>query len=123
MESAAPNISHAFISYVHEDSDAVDDLVSFLEAAGIQVWRDRQQLWPGDEWKAQISRAIQRDALAFIACFSEKSVARAKSYQYEELVLAVEEYRQRTPRASMVVSCTIRRRSNARIRAWTRQNT
>jgi hypothetical protein len=91
------NIGHAFISYVHEDSDDVDALCIFLEAAGIQVWRDRDQLWPGEEWKIQIRRAIQRDALAFIACFSENTAMRAKSYQNEELVLAVSEYRLRPP--------------------------
>ena len=97
VASALLNIGHAFISYVHEDSDDVDALCIFLEAAGIQVWRDRDQLWPGEEWKVQIRRAIQRDALAFIACFSENSAARAKSYQNEELVLAVGEYRLRPP--------------------------
>lgn len=88
---------HAFISYVHEDSDLVDALEAFLEASGIRVWRDKNELWPGDEWKIEIRRAIQRNALAFIACFSEASTAKDRSYQNEELVLATEEYRLRRP--------------------------
>lgn len=92
-----PPVGHAFISYVHEDAESVDALCEVLEAAGIAVWRDRDQLWPGDEWKIQIRRAIQRNSLAFIACFSKQSIARSRSYQNEELILAVEEYRSRTP--------------------------
>jgi hypothetical protein len=97
MTSTPPPVGHAFISYVHEDAESVDALCEVLEAAGIAVWRDRDQLWPGDEWKIQIRRAIQRSSLAFIACFSKQSIARTRSYQNEELILAVEEYRSRPP--------------------------
>ena len=86
---------HAFISYVHEDSDKVDRLQRTLEAAGIRVWRDTADLWPGEDWRAQIRQAITDDALVFIACFSFKSLAREKSYQNEELLLAIEQFRQR----------------------------
>ena len=45
----------------------------------------------------KIRRAITDDALAFIACFSSRSVARRKSYQNEELLLAIEQLRLRRP--------------------------
>jgi hypothetical protein len=88
---------HAFISYVREDRKRVDRLQGILEAAGIKVWRDTANLWPGQDWKIEIRRAITADSLAFIACFSENSQSRSKSYQYEELILAVEEMRVRPP--------------------------
>jgi hypothetical protein len=88
---------HAFISYVNEDSAAVGELQHLLEAAGIPVWRDTDSLWPGEDWRAKIRDAITRDALVFIACFSSHSAARQKSYQNEELRLAVEQLRQRQP--------------------------
>jgi tetratricopeptide (TPR) repeat protein len=88
---------HAFISYVHEDSRRVGELQQTFEAAGIPVWRDTSSLWPGEDWRAQIRLAITSGALAFIACFSRASVARKNSYQYEELVLAIEELRSRRP--------------------------
>lgn len=88
---------HAFISYVREDSHEVDKLQRTLEAAGVSVWRDTADLWPGENWRMKIRRAITDDALAFIACFSSRSVARRKSYQNEELVLAIEQLRQRRP--------------------------
>jgi len=88
---------HAFLSYVHEDAEAADRLQQALEAAGVRVWRDVADLWPGMDWRAEIRRAITDRALAFIACFSSNSVGRRKSYQNEELTLAVEQLRQRQP--------------------------
>jgi len=88
---------HVFISYVREDSHRVDQLQQKLEAAGIPVWRDTADLWPGEDWRAKIRRAITDNALVFIACFSSASSARYKSYQNEELTLAMEQMRRRNP--------------------------
>ena len=96
---ARPNeiAGHVFISYVREDSDRVDRLQRILEAAGIQVWRDTADLWPGEEWRLKIRSAITDNALVFIACFSEASLARRMSYQNVELALAIEQMRSRRP--------------------------
>ncbi len=86
---------HVFISYVREDAAAIDALQRHLAAAGIAVWRDTDSLWPGQDWRAEIRRSIQSGSFAFLACFSEASGARERSYQNEELVLAVEQQRLR----------------------------
>jgi hypothetical protein len=88
---------HAFISYVREDAHSVDKLQHMLEAAEVSVWRDTARLWPGEDWRIKIRRAISQNALVFIACFSSHSTARTKSYQNEELLLAIEQLRQRRP--------------------------
>jgi len=88
---------HAFISYVREDSLDVDRLQRTLEAAGIPVWRDTADLWPGEDWRSKIRHAISGNALVFIACFSSRSLARRRSYQNEELLLAIDQLRQRRP--------------------------
>jgi hypothetical protein len=88
---------HAFISYVREDSHDVDKLQRTLEVAGISVWRDTADLWPGEDWRVKIRRAITDDALVFIACFSSRGLGRAKSYQNEELLLAIDQLRLRRP--------------------------
>ena len=90
-------VGHVFISYVREDARDVDALQRALETAGIRVWRDTADLWPGEDWHVKIRHAISDDALVFIACFSQASLARPKSYQNEELVLAIEQLRQRRP--------------------------
>src|ERR1700761_3580052 len=72
-------VGQAFISYVREDAGEVDDLQRRLDAAGIPVWRAVTSLWPGEDWRAKVRRAISEDALVFIACFSSPSAARRKS--------------------------------------------
>lgn len=88
---------YAFISYAGEDAAAVDVVQAALERAGIRVWRDVDQLWPGDDWKSVMRGAISGDALVFLACFSRASLALERSRQNEELVLALGELRQRRP--------------------------
>jgi molecular chaperone DnaK (HSP70) len=88
---------HVFIAYVREDSLAVDKLQHLLETAGLQVWRDTADLWPGEDWRAKIRRAITKDSLVFLACFSANSSSRRVTYQNEELVLAIDQIRLRRP--------------------------
>lgn len=97
MATDNPQQGHAFASYVREDAAEIDDLQQVLEAAGIRVWRDTQDLWPGEDWKVKIRQAIKNDALVFLACFSSRGLAKTKSGQNEELVLAIEEIRLRQP--------------------------
>ena len=88
---------HVFISYVRENSRQVDWLHQRLEGAGVPVWRDTADLWPGEDWRSKIRRAITDGALVFIACFSQAAVSRHKSYQNEEIMLAIEQMRLRPP--------------------------
>jgi hypothetical protein len=88
---------HVFISYVREDAHHVDQLQERLEAAGVRVWRDTAELWPGEDWRVKIRQAIEDGALVFIACFSQQSLSRRRSYQNEELTLAIDQLRQRPP--------------------------
>ena len=84
---------HAFISYVREDSEHVNRLEAALEAAGIRVWRDTKDLWPGEDWRLKIYSAITGGSLAFLACFSRNSEAKESTHQSEEVLLAIEEMR------------------------------
>ncbi|MCF6376339.1 toll/interleukin-1 receptor domain-containing protein [Nocardioides KLBMP 9356] len=88
---------HVFISYVHENDTQVDRLCAILDAAQIPFWRDRVNLAPGDNWRAEIKKAIRDGSLVFLACFSEDSRSRTKTHMNEELTLAVEEFRQMPP--------------------------
>jgi hypothetical protein len=83
---------HAFVSYVREDSSRVDRLAEALRGAGLQVWRDKDQLLPGQRWQDEIRKAI-RGGSFFLACFSEHSETKARSYMREELTIAIEELR------------------------------
>jgi len=87
-------VGHIFLSYVREDQHLVGRLVAQLEQAGFEIWLDREQLKPGQQWQSKIRQAIE-EAAFFIACFSEANQARSRSYTNEELTLAIEELRLR----------------------------
>ena len=84
----------AFLSYVSEDAAIVDRLQADLEAAGITVWRDLDQLLPGDDFRDRIRTAIETQAFAFVPCFSSSYYQRDRTFMNEELSLAISQVRQ-----------------------------
>ena len=63
-----------FISYSRRDIDVVEEIVSQLEAEGIEVWLDREDIKPGQQWRRQIVEGIDT-AEAFILNLSPNSGA------------------------------------------------
>ncbi|MFI9453376.1 toll/interleukin-1 receptor domain-containing protein [Amycolatopsis sp. NPDC052450] len=94
---------HVFVSYVREDAEQVDKLCQALEAAQIPYWRDRTSLAPGEQWQERVREAIRAGSLVFLACFSEQSRAKSKSYMNEELTLAAEEFRLYPPGTTWLI--------------------
>jgi hypothetical protein len=91
-EPHAMTNSKVFISYVREDSAAVDRIAEALRAQGINAWLDRTHITPGERWQLAISDAI-RSGTYFIACFSPSYAQRGRTYMNEELRIAIEQLR------------------------------
>lgn len=83
-----------FLSYVRDDIVTVARLHETMHAHGIPVWRDESSLEPGRRFKPAIRQAIS-SASYFVACFSVNFGRRKRSYMHEELLVAVDELRQR----------------------------
>lgn len=88
-------MSKIFISYVKENRRDVERLVAEIEKRGVMTWLDRKDIKPGQRWADAIRSGI-RDGAFFIACFSAEYQRRDKSYMNEELIIAIEELRQRS---------------------------
>jgi hypothetical protein len=97
---------HIFLSYVRENTTVVDRLVKDLQARGVSVWLDRERLLPGQRWRDAIRTAIRGGDL-FIACFSTEYLARDRSYMNEELMVAIEELRQRATSRSWFIPVSL----------------
>ena len=92
-------MSDIFISYSHEDTDFVRDLVKPLQAEGFSVWWDHT-IPPGKSWEEVIVGGI-RDAKACIIIWSRDSIASRwvkdeaavalKAGKYLPILLGVEE--------------------------------
>ncbi len=67
-------MGQVFISYSRRDSETVENIVSQLEAEGIEAWLDREDIKPGKQWRKQIVEAIDT-AEAFILHLSPDSGA------------------------------------------------
>lgn len=89
------NLAHVFISYVHENQDAVNRLAKELRDRGVTVWLDRYSIDPGARWRDAIKKAIQSGSF-FMACFSKEYNERDKNYMNEELTIAIDEMRERS---------------------------
>ena len=81
-----------FISYLHEDSEAVQKLHRCLADRGIAAWLDRNDIQPGARWKRVIRQAIE-DGAYFVGCFSRSYMERGSSYMNEELMIAIDRIR------------------------------
>jgi hypothetical protein len=71
-----------FISYASEDRPAALRLAAELEAAGLPVWLDRQQLDWGSDYTARIRLAIQQCAL-FVPVLSRTAERRTGFFRKE----------------------------------------
>jgi Tol biopolymer transport system component len=80
MTASNNNNAHAvFISYASEDAEAAGRVASGLQAAGIEVWLDKDVLRGGDAWDQRIRHQI-RDCGLFIAVISRNTEARTEGY-------------------------------------------
>jgi hypothetical protein len=79
-----------FISYAREDLPAVQELKTGLEAAGLPVWFDSDQLKPGDNFNPQIEQYISKGCGCFLAIVSRNTERRREGYFRREWNLAVE---------------------------------
>lgn len=63
-----------FISYAHEDAEFAKVLYDNLRDAGVNIWFDKEDLRPGEEWKPAIRKAIRKSRyfLAILSCNSVK---------------------------------------------------
>ena len=68
-----------FLSYAREDEPRVKRLAKKLAAVGLNnAWLDRTHIKPGDEWRAEIYRALSASG-AVIVCLSPATEVKAKT--------------------------------------------
>lgn len=78
-----------FLSYASNDVDAARRLAGALEAAGLDIWFDRNELQTADDWDRKIRRAIEGCAL-FLPVISRATQERSRAYFWQEWNLADE---------------------------------
>jgi len=79
------NAPLAFISYASENRDRVEQLMANLQARGINVWQDRQNLRAGDDWNQKLIRVIQKMVDYVIVLQTEEMLARTEGVFHREI--------------------------------------
>jgi len=86
---------------VQEDLVLARRLRDDIAASGHATWLDKDKLLPGQDWPRAIRRAVELSE-AFVACFSQRSVAKRGQFQ-NELRWAMECGRQRPMESTFLV--------------------
>ena len=62
-----------FISYSQNDRKVAERFSNVLKESGLDVWFDKEQIYPGDNWAAKVSEGLE-DSQAMIVLLSPESV-------------------------------------------------
>jgi formylglycine-generating enzyme required for sulfatase activity len=90
-----------FLAHATEDKARVLELYERLKRAGYKPWLDKKDLIPGQNWRDEIHNAIKNSQL-FIACLSERSIAKA-GYVQKEFKLALSKYSEMPSRRIYII--------------------
>ncbi len=72
----------AFLSYNRRDRADVVELHAALEAYGLSIWRDEEELPPGEAWSPRLQDAIEKSRY-FIICVGRHGIG---NFQNQEIV-------------------------------------
>lgn len=93
QQDSAANPDAVFISYAHDDIGAATALRDALSELGADVvWFDKNALKPGDNWEAELLRAIRRCRI-FVPLLSANTESRTDGYFHREWDEAAERSR------------------------------
>lgn len=79
-----------FLSYASGDRPAVEKLKTALEQSGVDVFFDRDQLKPGNDWEGKLRRSIRQCSL-FVPVISRQTLTPDRRFFRKEWNLALEE--------------------------------
>jgi len=80
----------AFVSYASEDRAAVEELAAQLEARGIDVWQDTQDLRAGDNWDNTLKDVIRRRVDYMIVVQTPAMTSRVEGVFHREIETALQ---------------------------------
>ena len=78
-------MAHVFISCARDNKQEVQRLHDELTRRGVEVWLDKTQIKPGQNWKIAIAEAIDKGDF-FLACFSKEYSEKSKRYMMVTIV-------------------------------------
>ena len=87
-DTSSPRSLRVFLCHSSADKPAVRELYQRLQADGIDVWLDEENLLPGQDWGLEIPKAV-RESDAVIVCLSRGAINKA-GYVQKEITFALD---------------------------------
>jgi hypothetical protein len=85
---------HVFLSYAESDESLAEQIADGLEGLGMNVWYDRREILPGENWADKTAKAL-RDSNAMVVLLTPAAL-RSKNVRRDiEYALGEETYRHR----------------------------
>jgi hypothetical protein len=83
-------VGAVFLSYASEDRVSAEKIKNALEAAGVDIFFDREDLQLGNDWEVKLRRSIRQCSL-FVPVISRRTLAPGRRFFRVEWNLAVDE--------------------------------
>jgi len=77
-----PRRLKVFLCHASEDKNRVRDIYTDLREDGVNPWLDEREILPGQDWKLEITKAIQETDIV-IVCLSSRSTTKSGFVQRE----------------------------------------
>lgn len=90
-----------FICYAKEDAAYARKIWSLATRNGVNAWPDEKMLLPGQEWDAEIRRALRTSHLV-IVCLSNHSISKS-GYVQKEIRMVLDLADEQPPEANFIV--------------------
>jgi hypothetical protein len=87
QDSECPGDFRVFLCHASEDKKAVRTLHSRLQKSGFRPWLDEEDILPGQDWNAEITKAVRATHVVLV-CLSQRS--ERPGYVQKEIVRALE---------------------------------
>ena len=83
-----------FISYSSKDDAVAEKIASYLERAGLDVWYDKREIMPGDNWGEKVGQGL-RESDAMVVLVSEGAPGSEFMRRDVEFALSQKPFRRR----------------------------
>jgi hypothetical protein len=87
--SGAPK---AFLCYAAEDRETVEAIGEVLQARGVAIWRDKQDLRTGENWDRVLVDVISKRVDYFVVVQSSNMANRIEGYFRKEIEVALDRF-------------------------------
>ena len=105
METTPSRPLKVFLCHTSSDKPAVRALYEWLRDEKIDVWLDEENLLPGQDWQAEIPKAVQSSD-AIILCVSNRSLTK-EGYVQKEIRFALDSADEKPEGTIFIIPCRL----------------